>query len=431
MADVTPLTSVQHDWEISLNSTNPREVVWVTSSTYDNQNKKTNTKNGEITFVRNKDGVTASASSPFSVNIVNPNLKWISVQNTETNTSTDIFAPTRQTKDASKKPIYSLGLSPQGGLAAFGSDDGILRVCDTQDATIMRNLEGHKGDVTLSKFFPSGQVVLSGALDWRLKIWNVATGDCAATLTGHAGSVLGADFIERGRNIISCSRDGTAKLWDVPTSTVIATFATPGDQGMRSAVNDCCVFANAAQAQGGATAQDLREVGTEGKAIATAGEDGVLRVFDIRTRNETATFAAPPAPQAEAVANAPHATNAFNCCAGSSAQTLVGGTESGHIVAWDLRNPAEPLHTLRLTSAAIRKLAFSASGKLWATTGDGAAVGIRAANATERTRVDVSLTGPDYEPIFGLGVATSPSDGATVVATGARDGVVRFYSVHE
>ena len=79
----------------------------------------------------------------------------------------------------------------------FGSDDGVLRVCDTQDASIrvcfyfpffaspfllsffslhpfdiflQRNLGGHKGDVTVSRFFPSGQVVLSGALDWRLKV---------------------------------------------------------------------------------------------------------------------------------------------------------------------------------------------------------------------------------------------------------------------
>ena len=35
---------------------------------------------------------------------------------------------------------------------------------------MQRNLGGHKGDVTVSRFFPSGQVVLSGALDWRLKV---------------------------------------------------------------------------------------------------------------------------------------------------------------------------------------------------------------------------------------------------------------------
>ena len=81
---------------------------------------------------------------------------------------------------------------------------------------------------------------------------------------------------------ISCSRDGTAKLWDIPTQTNITTFATPGDPGLRSAVNDCCVFAqDAAQAQGN-KAQDPREVGTEGKAIVTAGEDGMLRIFDVR-----------------------------------------------------------------------------------------------------------------------------------------------------
>ena len=53
-----------------------------------------------------------------------------------------------------------------------------------------------------------------------------------------------------------------------------------------------------------------------------------------------------------------------------------------------------------------------------------------ATTVVDRTRVDTSLTGSDYEPIFGLGVASQP-DGSTLVSTGARDGVVRFYWVHE
>jgi len=65
----------------------------------------------------------------------------------------------------------------------------------------------------------------------------------------------------------------------VPTQTNITTFATPGDPGYRSAVNDCCVFAQDGAPEG--KAQDQREVGTEGKAIIMAGEDGILRIFDI------------------------------------------------------------------------------------------------------------------------------------------------------
>jgi hypothetical protein len=101
-----PIISMQHDWEVALN-TPTKEAAWISSSTYgiqsystllllplplpprflilnfiyyfftceDNQTHKTNTKHGEVTFIRNKDGLTASGSEPFSVTIVNSNLK--------------------------------------------------------------------------------------------------------------------------------------------------------------------------------------------------------------------------------------------------------------------------------------------------------------------------------------------------------------------
>ena len=53
---------------------------------------------------------------------------------------------------------------------------------------VLRNLNGHVGDILNCKFYPSGQVVLSCGSDYQLKIWNLLDGSCAASLKGHAGN---------------------------------------------------------------------------------------------------------------------------------------------------------------------------------------------------------------------------------------------------
>lgn len=434
------IISLQHDWEVAL-STQTKEAFWISSSSFDNQTHRTASKHGEVTLKRQAGILSAESTPPFSASIVSADAKWLKIQAQEGRNAVDVFAPLIKFQESSKKAVRSLGLSPQGGLGVYGSEDGVLRVWDVQDGSIQRTLEGHKGDVTFCGFFPSGQVVLSGALDWRLKIWSITTGDCAATLTGHGGSILGADYIERGRNIVSCSRDGTAKLWDVPTQMSITTFTPEGQHG--EALNGCFVFGNEG---GGEGEKDAREVGTEGKAIALAGENGTLSVFDVRSRKQVAAFPAPPTTNTTTIANEGQTSSreqtssinqtprptAYNCCAAarpSGSPVIVGGTESGHVVAWDMRAQAHPLHTLRISSSAIKKLAFSTYDKLWVATGDGSVLGLSLNWTTnpnlEKARLAAVLTGSDCEPIFGLGVVGKGE--GTVAVAGARDGFVRSY----
>lgn len=67
---------------------------------------------------------------------------------------------------------------------------------------IQRDFKGHFGDVTCTRFLPSGQVIMSGASDFQIKIWDLTNGECGATLKGHKGTINALDFINRGRNFI-------------------------------------------------------------------------------------------------------------------------------------------------------------------------------------------------------------------------------------
>jgi hypothetical protein len=66
--------------------------------------------------------------------------------------------------------------------------------------------------------------------------------------------------------------------------------------------------------------------------------------WQLGSRDEVAKFAAPP--------SSTPGTNAFNCCstrASGAERTVVGGTESGHIAAWDLRTLTQPLRILLIS----------------------------------------------------------------------------------
>jgi proteasomal ATPase-associated factor 1 len=75
-------------------------------------------------------------------------------------------------------------------------------------------LEGHKGDITVCKIFPSSEVAISSGyflnnysgLDTQIKIWRLKDGLCAVTLKGHNGGVFSLSIIEKGRNFVTSSR---------------------------------------------------------------------------------------------------------------------------------------------------------------------------------------------------------------------------------
>ena len=130
--------------------------------------------------------------------------------------------PSRAMAPNGARPVFSADFNA-GGLGVCGGGGGDLRVWNTATGGTERALQGHVGDISVCRFFPSGQVVLSAAADLRLKIWSAASGDCPVTLTGHSRRITDVSFVERGKNVLSCSKDGSLKLWDCGSSTCIAT----------------------------------------------------------------------------------------------------------------------------------------------------------------------------------------------------------------
>ncbi|GES94648.1 proteasomal ATPase-associated factor 1-like [Rhizophagus clarus] len=135
-----------------------------------------------------------------------------------------IIKGTKATFKTHNSAIKSMDISPGGGLFVTGDNEGLLKVGDTSDGSVRRELKGHVADITTCRFFPSGQVVLSGASDFQLRIWSALDGSNPVTLKGHNKGVTDSAIIDRGRNVLSSARDGTVRLWECGSASIIRTI---------------------------------------------------------------------------------------------------------------------------------------------------------------------------------------------------------------
>ena len=68
----------------------------------------------------------------------------------------------------------SLAFSPDARLLAAGWDDTVVRVWDSRDGRLLRELRGHGGAVRCLAWSPDGRLLASGSDDTTVLVWDVA-----------------------------------------------------------------------------------------------------------------------------------------------------------------------------------------------------------------------------------------------------------------
>ncbi|HUG94069.1 MAG TPA: WD40 repeat domain-containing protein, partial [Planctomycetaceae bacterium] len=161
-----------------------------------------------------------------------------------------------------KRPVMSLAWSPDGTALLTSSNDAVARVWDAASGELKKTLGGHRSGLEASDVSPDGQIGLTSSGDGTIRLWHVESGNTLAAFAAHQGGAIAARFSPDGTLIASGGNDKLVKLWHVETRQQVALLQ-----------------AGSAQSDPPQPVLALA-VSRDGRSVATAAEDGAIRLRD-------------------------------------------------------------------------------------------------------------------------------------------------------
>ena len=126
-----------------------------------------------------------------------------------------------------------------GSEMCIRDSDGVARIRNSSDGTVVRELAGHAGPLRSVAWSPDNSRIATGSLDHSVKLWNPKTGRESLTLRGHTAAVMGVYWFPDGDQLVSRDQNGDVRFWNA-TPGLIESRALATRRGLerRAATGD-------------------------------------------------------------------------------------------------------------------------------------------------------------------------------------------------
>ncbi len=205
--------------------------------------------------------------------------------------------------------IYALAAAPDHRLLALGSGSGTILLTDTEGVESGTLFRDGRGSVSSVAFSADSRRLVSVSPTRSIEVWDVTQRRQLQDFTRHNGIATEAVFLDGGRRVLSCGGDGTLRQWDVVSGTEVWRGHVPGDAAILSLTVDSAEkLAATAHGDGRIIFWDLIDAemlddlpahaqavtrvrfSPDGMSLASAGLDGMIRIWDVASRSVKTEF---------------------------------------------------------------------------------------------------------------------------------------------